>query len=85
MKPPAASSRAYSGVMVSGLASVVTSAPGAIPNRSTAAWRMRTRSAAGRSVGVPPPKNTVCSGRAGTSEDASTSAAKSSSATADSQ
>ena len=43
----------------SGLASVVTSASGASPNSSRTAASMRPRSAAGSSVGVPPPTKTV--------------------------
>jgi hypothetical protein len=41
------------------LASTVTSAPDTRPKRSSTARRIRTRSAAGSSVGVPPPKKTV--------------------------
>ena len=49
----------------SGFASVVTSAPGCRPQAPIAAVRMRARSSAGSSVGVPPPKKTVLSGRSG--------------------
>ena len=47
----------------SGLASVVTSAPGARPNRSSTAASIRARSLDGSSVGVPPPTKTVLTGR----------------------
>ena len=47
----------------SGLASVVTSAPGSSPNSASMASRMRTRSSAPRRVGVPPPTKTVATGR----------------------
>ena len=77
---PASFSRARSSrVTESGLASVVTSAPSTMPKRSIPARRIRARSSAGRRVGVPPPKNTVLSGRAGRPERVRTPAARSSS------
>jgi hypothetical protein len=59
VKPAAASSSRYARSTLSGFASVVTSAPGAIPTSSRIAPSIRTRCAAGRRVGVPPPKKTV--------------------------
>ena len=55
------SSRSHSATL-SGLASVVTSAPGASPNSAAMAARMEPSSPGGSSVGVPPPKNTVDTG-----------------------
>ncbi len=49
---------------VSGLASTVTSQPGASPNSPSIARSIAARSPAGSSVGVPPPKNTVAAGGA---------------------
>ena len=61
-----ASRRAASaaGSTSSGLASVVTSAPGARPKAASIAATMRPTWAPSSSVGVPPPKNTVLAGRA---------------------
>lgn len=47
----------------SGLASAVTSASGARPNSSWTALSTAPKSRAGNRVGVPPPKNTVRTGR----------------------
>ena len=67
--PSARSCASTPGVIVSGLASTVTSAPGTRPN-SPSMTRSRPPSwPGGSSVGVPPPKNTV---RTGTSADPST-------------
>ncbi len=82
VKPASASSCRDSGVTESGFASVVTSAPGSRPQAAMAAVRMRARSSAGSSVGVPPPKKTVLSGRAGRPLFFRTAAANSTSATA---
>jgi len=79
VNPASASSFNDSGVTESGLASVVTSAPGSSPHIPTAARRILARSSAGSKVGVPPPKKTVLRGRAGSNEDSSAEAAKSSS------
>jgi hypothetical protein len=46
-------------VTLSGFASVVTSASGSRPNVERSESSIRTRSADGSWVGVPPPKNTV--------------------------
>ena len=62
MNPPSRNAVSTAGSSVSGLASVVTSAPSAKPSSSRTARRIRTRSAGGSSVGVPPPKNTVLAG-----------------------
>ena len=71
MKPPARRAARLSGVTLSGLASVVTSAPGARPKVASMAPSTRVRSSAGSSVGVPPPKKTVATeGRSGPSADA---------------
>ena len=59
VKPPSRSSASESGETLSGFASVVTSAPGTRPKVEPSAWSIRTRSADGSWVGVPPPKNTV--------------------------
>ncbi|OLT53990.1 hypothetical protein BJF88_00390 [Cellulosimicrobium sp. CUA-896] len=66
VKPAAASSASDSGVTESGLASVVTSASGASPQADRTPSSRRARSRAGSMVGVPPPTNTVDTGRSGT-------------------
>ena len=48
---------------VSGLASTVTSQPGASPNSPSIARRIPASVPGGSSVGVPPPKNTCVTGR----------------------
>ncbi len=60
--PPSRSTARSSGVTLSGLDSVVTSAPGTRPNSSSIVATTRVRSRGGRSVGVPPPKKTVSTG-----------------------
>ena len=47
---------------VSGLASAVTSQPGASPNSASSAVRSPPSWAGGSRVGVPPPRNTVAAG-----------------------
>jgi hypothetical protein len=59
VKPPSRSSASDAGVTLSGFASVVTSASGSSPKVERRASSIRTRSADGSWVGVPPPKNTV--------------------------
>ena len=54
----------FSSEIVSGLHSTVTSAPSAIPTPSRIASMSRARNSAGRSDGVPPPKNTEVAGPA---------------------
>ena len=63
LMPPARSRSRSARDTLSGLASVVTSAPGTSPNSSPIASTTATRSAGGSSVGVPPPKKTVETGR----------------------
>jgi len=46
----------------SGLASVVISTPGAMPNRSPISRTITSRCSAGSNVGVPPPKKIVDTG-----------------------
>jgi hypothetical protein len=62
VKPPSRSSASESGVTLSGFASVVTSTPGTRPNVESRARSIRSRSADGSWVGVPPPTNTVSTG-----------------------
>ena len=62
VKPPARSCASTRSSTVSGFASAVTSAPSARPSSPSIAARMAVRSAGGSRVGVPPPKNTVCTG-----------------------
>ncbi len=62
LNPPWRSFSRYDGSTDSGLASVVTSAPGASPNSESIAARILARSSGGSRVGVPPPKNTVSTG-----------------------
>ena len=81
VKPAPASCSATAGVMVSGLASVVTSASGARPQRSPTAATRDPRDAAGSMVGVPPPTKTVDTG--GAPAPSSTRPAISTSARAD--
>ena len=59
VKPASRSEASVAASTSSGLASVVTSAPGVRPKAPAIAARIAERSAAGSSVGVPPPKNTV--------------------------
>lgn len=66
-KPDSANWATYSGLRVSGFASVVTSASAASPKASRTRSSAKAKSAAGRRVGVPPPKNTVLTGLAGKS------------------
>ena len=62
VKPPPRSAASVCSVTVSGLASAVTSAPGARPNSASIARRIAASWPGGSSVGVPPPKNTVLTG-----------------------
>ena len=62
LMPPARSRSRSARDTLSGLASVVTSAPGTSPNSFPIAATTATRSSGGR-VGVPPPKKTVETGR----------------------
>jgi hypothetical protein len=64
VKPPARNSAICAAPTSSGLASVVTSASSANPKHASISRSTETRSAAGSSVGVPPPKNTVSTGPA---------------------
>jgi hypothetical protein len=80
VNPPARSVASEAASTLSGLASVVTSASGASPNKDRAASSTPTRSAAGSRVGVPPPTNTVDSGGTPPGAAASTGAANRSSA-----
>lgn len=73
--PPRRSVARDSASTESGFASVVTSAPGRIPQVSSIARRIITRSSAGSIVGVPPPKNTVDTGRRATPDRSRTDAA----------
>ena len=61
-KPTWRSSSRSQSARLSGLASVVTSTPGASPNSAAIAARTAPSSPALSSVGVPPPKNTVDTG-----------------------
>ena len=69
LMPPARSRSRSALDTLSGLASVVTSAPGTSPNSSPIASTTATRSAGGNSVGVPPPKKTDETGRSRSPED----------------
>ena len=80
--PAAARTSKVSCVTESGFASTVTSASGASPKLSRAWCSMAASSRAGSSVGVPPPKNTLCSGRGGAPAASSTERAKRTSAAA---
>jgi len=60
--PWARSSLRVAGPTLSGLASVVISAPGRSPNSASMARRTAPNAAGGSKVGVPPPKNTVLTG-----------------------
>ena len=73
MKPAAARPSKNEGDVDSGLLSVVTSAPGARPNVDrTSSSTVASRSAPS-SDGVPPPTNTVSTGRDPTTDRASSS------------
>ena len=63
VSPCARSSFRLASSTLSGFASVVTSAPGARPNSASIARRMPPSAVGGSRVGVPPPKNTVLTGR----------------------
>ncbi len=63
MKPTERSSARSAALTLSGLDSVVTSASSASPNSASIAPSTAPRSAGGSSVGVPPPRNTVETGR----------------------
>jgi hypothetical protein len=60
--PPALRVARSASVTLSGLDSVVTSAPATSPNSASMAATTAARSAAGSRVGVPPPKKTVDTG-----------------------
>ncbi len=62
LKPAAGERRQAASSTESGFASVVTSAPGAMPQVRRTAPSIAARSLTGRMVGVPPPKNTVVAG-----------------------
>ena len=63
VKPPERSASRSHIVTLSGLDSVVTSTPSASPNSADSAARIAVRSPGGSSVGVPPPRKTVETGR----------------------
>lgn len=65
MNPAPARAASDSGVTESGFASVVTSTSSANPQASRTPPSMRERSGTDRTVGVPPPTNTVLTGRGG--------------------
>ena len=73
VKPASASSAKNSGDVDSGLLSVVTSAPGASPKVDRTAPSTSPSRCAPSSDGVPPPTNTVSTGRAPTTDRASDS------------
>ncbi len=62
VNPPLRSTRRSCSVTDSGLASAVTSAPGASPNSPSTARRIALSWPGGSRVGVPPPKKTVLTG-----------------------
>ena len=76
MKPPSRSSARLCGLTLSGLASVVTSAPVGEAEPLPDGVEDATRSALGSSVGVPPPKNTVSTAGAPGSTSASRSSSR---------
>ena len=79
VKPASNSPAKYSGLVDSGLDSVVTSAPTASPNVLRTALRMRDSPSAPSRLGVPPPMNTVSAGgspRAAASSSSRSSASK---------
>ena len=80
MKPASASPASARALTVSGLASSVTSAPGAMPMRSRRPSRARASSPGASIVGVPPPKNTVEAGRGPIPTSSRTRAAREASA-----
>ena len=63
VKPASRSAARSQAATLSGLASVVTSAPGASPNSAAIAASTDASSPGPSRVGVPPPKNTVSTGR----------------------
>ena len=60
VNPPSASVSIYFSSAVSGFAYVVISAPGLNPHKLRISCKIRTKSRALRTVGVPPPKKTDC-------------------------
>jgi len=64
VNPAARNPSSIGGDTVSGLASIVTSAPASRPNAAPISSRSAPSSGGGSTVGVPPPKNTVETGGA---------------------
>ena len=62
VNPLSRSAASVCSVTVSGLASAVTSAPGARPNSASTARKIAPSWPGGSRVGVPPPKKTVLTG-----------------------
>ena len=63
LTPPSRSRARPAALTLSGLASVVTSAPATSPNSASIAATTEVRSSGSSRVGVPPPKKTVETGR----------------------